>query len=271
MLTQRHFSMSTLSATIAIRRYIASHPEADAESAAISIRRLDADLAYNDFAAGLELHRILPSALAFGDPQGDLRSTLSFLISQIRPWWTKGFPYGRERVSGFLERDEAQCFRAAGLFDEPPSAEVVLWWDQRAQTVRAEINERLLLQGREAERLSFAYERDRLKALGVAREPRWIAIEDNTAGFDILSYDQGPVEPVSRLIEVKSSTQNPPRITLTRNEWEAATRFDQSYIFHIWTLPARTLIERRVADMVQHIPKDEGSGVWIAVEIAVRR
>jgi Domain of unknown function (DUF3883) len=98
-----------------------------------------------------------------------------------------------------------------------------------------------------------------------------IAIEDNAAGFDILSYDQGPVEPVSRLIEVKSSTQNPPRITLTRNEWEAATRFDQSYIFHIWTMPARTLIERSVADMVPHIPKDEGSGVWTSVEITVRR
>jgi hypothetical protein len=188
-------------------------------------------------------------------------------------FWFPRFGRGGLRDSLMVGSVSAAFLNATkrSAFDEPPSAEVVLWWDQRAQTARAEINERLLLQGREAERLSFAYERDRLKALGVAREPRWIAIEDNTAGFDILSYDQGPVEPVSRLIEVKSSTQNPPRITLTRNEWEAATRFDQSYIFHIWTLPARTLIERSVADMVQHIPKDEGSGVWIAVEITVRR
>jgi hypothetical protein len=269
MLTQRHFSMSALSATIAIRRYIATHPEADVEEAAISIRRIDVDAAGNDFVAGLELHHILPSELAFGDPQGDLRTTLSFLISQMRPWWTKGFPYGRERVSGLLERDETQCFSAAGLFDEPPSAEIVLWWDRHAQTIRADLNERLLLQGREAERLSLAHERDRLKTLGIARDPRWISIENNAAGFDILSYDQGPVEPISRLIEVKSSTHISPQIFLTRNEWEAAARYGESYIFHIWTLPAGTLIERKVADIAQHIPKDEGSGVWTTVQITV--
>ena len=181
----------------------------------------------------------------------------------------KGFPYGRERVAGLLERDEAQCFRAAGLFDEPPSPEVVLWWDRFAQTVRVEIDDRLLLQGREAERLSLAHERDRLKMLGVAREPRWMAIENNAAGFDILSFDKGPVEPISRLIEVKSSTHNPPRIILTRNEWEAATRFGESYIFHIWTLPVQALIERSVAQMIEHIPLDRGSGEWGTVEIAM--
>jgi len=63
-----------------------------------------------------------------------------------------------------------------------------------------------------------------------------MAIEDNAAGYDILSYDVGPVEPTSRLIEVKSSMQNPPRIILTRKEWEAAARYSETYVFHIWSL-----------------------------------
>ena len=261
--------MSALSATIAIRRYIADYPEADAENAVISIRRIDADASGNDFDAGLELHVALPAETKFTDPQTDLRTTLSLLISEVRPWWTKGFPYGRERLRGLLGRDEAQCFRAAGLFDEPPSADTIQWWDSLAQTARAELNDHLLLQGREGERLSLAHERERLAALGIAREPRWIAIEDNGAGYDILSYSPGTVEPMSRLIEVKSSTQDPPRIILTRSEWEAAKRFGDSYVFHIWALPRNTFLERSVAEMVRHIPEDQGSGVWKAVEITI--
>jgi Protein NO VEIN, C-terminal len=40
----------------------------------------------------------------------------------------------------------------------------------------------------------------------------------------------GPIEPVNRLIEVKSSTQNPPRMILTRGEWEAAIRYGDSFV-----------------------------------------
>ena len=159
--------------------------------------------------------------------------------------------------------------RAAGLFEEPASDETVLWWDKFAQAARAELNDRLLLQGREGERLSLFHERDRLAVLGIAREPRWVAIEDITAGYDILSYAPGTVEPMTRLIEVKSSTQNPPHIILTRGEWEAAVQFGGSYVFHIWALPGNKLIELNVGEMARHIPEDKGSGVWSAAEIII--
>lgn len=171
MAAHTHFSISALSATIAIRRYISDHPEASAESAAVSVRRLDADSAANDFDRGLEIHGLLPAVLTFSDPPGHLRLTLARLVTLHRPWWTKGMPYGRERLTALLEQDEAQCFRAAGLFEEPASDPVVRWWDELAQAVRAQVSERLLLQGREAERLSLAHEKKRLADLGIARAP----------------------------------------------------------------------------------------------------
>jgi hypothetical protein len=71
------------------------------------------------------------------------------------------------------------------------------------------------------------------------------------------------------LIEVKSSTQNPPRIILTRNEWDAAVRFGDAYVFHVWRLPAQDLIERSVTEIKMHIPDDHGQGRWREVEIAL--
>lgn len=267
MSVQRHFKMSALNAVIAIRQYIRNHPEADAESAAVSIRRIDADLAANDFEAGLAINEILPPEITFLEITSDLRASLHALIVRHQPWWLRGFPYGRKRLADMLEDEEAQCFRSAGLFEEPPSSAVALWWDQIAKSVRSEIKNSLLLQGRKAEALSFEYEKSRLASLGIVRQPIWMAIDDNGAGYDILSYDLGPVEPINRLIEVKSSTQNPPRMILTRGEWDAAVEFGEAYVFHLWALPNNKLVERKVTDIAPHIPRDQGVGVWANVEI----
>ena len=266
---QRHFTMSTLSATIAIRQYLSKHPGVDVASAATSLRRLDVDVAADDFESGVELHLILPKDITFKNPTKDLQEVLAALIDYHKPWWVKAFPYGRTRVRDMLGPEEMQCFRAAGLFHEPIPQEVVSWWDQIAQTVRARINESLLGQGREAELLSLDYERHRLTSLGIGRQPIWIAIEDNGAGYDTLSFDSGVIEPVSRLIEVKSSTQQPPMIILTRSEWEAAVQYGESYIFHVWTLPSKRLIEITVAEIARHIPHDQGHGLWNKVEIPI--
>jgi len=54
-------------------------------------------------------------------------------------------------------------------------------------------------------RLNIHRDKEQCLALEIARAPRWTAIEDNAAGYDILSYVAGTVEPTSRLIEVKGS------------------------------------------------------------------
>src|ERR1700678_307426 len=167
MSAQRHFTMSALSATIAMRQYLSKHAQVDAVSAATSLRRLDADVAADDFESGVEVHYILPNNITFKSPTKDLQAALAALIYYHKPWWVKGFPYGRGRVKDMLSAEEMQCFRAAGLFHEPIPQEAVSWWDQIAQTVRADVNESLLRQGREAELLSLDHERRRLALLGI--------------------------------------------------------------------------------------------------------
>jgi hypothetical protein len=267
MSAQRHFTMSTLSATIAIRQYLHNHTGVSSEDAATSLQRLDCDIAANDFASGLEVNALIPDHLTFANPVTDLMAALASLIAHHRPFWMRGFPYGRSRVSEMLSIDEAQCFRAAGLFNEPPTATVREWWDNIAQEVRANLEDTLLEQGRVAEEYSYEYERMRLVSLGILRAPIWVAVNNNGAGFDILSYDPGPIEPLNRLIEVKSSSQNPPRMILTRGEWEAAINYGAAYVFHLWKLPKKELLECKVADVAPHIPIDRGSGIWGNVEI----
>jgi hypothetical protein len=267
MSTQRHFTMSALNAAIAIRRYRNNHDGVTPTDAAISLQRLDADTAANDFASGLELCDILPDHLSFVDLLSDLRSSLTKLIYYHKPIWIRAFPYGRSRVAELLSVDEAQCLRSAGLFDDPPSRAIRDWWDEIAQSVRTQLADSLLAQGRVAEELSFQYEKKRLTELNIEREPIWVAIDNNGAGYDILSYDRGPNEPINRLIEVKSSSQDPPCMILTRGEWEAAVKFGSAYTFHLWALPNATLLECKVSDIAPHIPVDQGTGRWEKVEI----
>ena len=275
MTAQRHLTMSALGAAIAIRRYLQNHPDASADAAALAIRRSDADFMSSDFESALELHEILPIHLVFETYHDNLRECLEFLLLKHRPWWIQAIPYGRERVASAIGegsdegRDELQSLRAAGLYTDPVTEEAVQWWDRLARAVRSDIDDRLLLQGRAAERLSLEYERARLKSLGILKVPHWKSIEDNGAGFDIHSYDVGAVEPISRLIEVKSSTRTPVRIILSKNEWAAALRYGDSYVFHIWELPAQRLVEKTVKEIASHIPVDQGEGTWLNVEIEI--
>jgi hypothetical protein len=194
---------------------------------------------------------------------------LSLLIELHRPWWLRLAPYGRQRVAGALTKDELQTFRAAGLMDAPPSDVVVTWWDNLAARARQFLDEQLTEQGRYAETLSFRYEASRLSDLGIDEAPRWIAIEDNAAGYDILSYDVTERGLVNRLIEVKSTVSVVPRLFLTRNEWEAALKFGASYHFHIWSLPAEVLTIKSAIELTPDIPTDSGQGTWQQVEIVL--
>jgi hypothetical protein len=119
--------------------------------------------------------------------------------------------------------------------------------------------------------LSFDHEVARLAELGIAKSPRWVAIDDNTAGYDILSYDRGPLEPISRLVEVKSTIQSPLRFFVSRNEWNLANRSGTAYTFHVWDLRADQprLYERTAAQVGMHIPLDQGKGKWTVAEIPV--
>jgi hypothetical protein len=125
---------------------------------------------------------------------------------------------------------------------------------------------------RQAEALTLSHEKERLRTLGISEDPKWVGLDDNTAGYDVLSYDKGAVGRINRLIEVKSTVVSPLRFELTRNEWDQAARFGQQFHFHIWNLAATPprLFERTVAEIEPDVPSDKGAGRWIRTEIPVK-
>lgn len=261
------FRMSAFAALIGLRRYLHDYPNTPVEEAALSLRRSDADFAAADFDGAIRLHSQFPADIDFANPGASLRRGLAVLIEAHRPWWCRFFAYGRQRLATALTQDELQTFRSAGLLEENPPADVVQWWDAFACLMRATEDERLNAQGRHAEGLSLQHERKRLQSLGITEEPRWIALEDISAGYDLQSYEQTAYGLRNLLIEVKSTQRSPPRMFLTRGEWDAAAQYGDAYTFHLWKLPAEELTVITVAEMAQHIPQDHGSGRWTELEI----
>jgi hypothetical protein len=263
----RLLSMSAFEAAFVLRSFRQRNPAYLDEQLVETIRAVRSDFYPNDYEAGLTLERLIPAEVDLQPNSNYFRVAIDKLIDSSNPLWVRLAPGGREHVLQAVSRNGAQCFRNAGLLETPPSKAVADWWDALAARVRSQIDTRLLEQGREAERLSFVFECERLRELNIEREPRWTSIEDNNAGYDILSYNPGSPGPTNRLIEVKSSTQNPPRMILTRGEWEAAIKYGEAYVFHLWMLPTNEVIEYQMADIAAHIPVDKGSGVWGNVEI----
>jgi hypothetical protein len=266
---ERLLSMSAFEAAFVLRKFRVLNPTYSDEQLVEVIRSVRADFYPNDYDAGLSLEHLIPSELDGSSDNDYFRAAIDGLIQMHQPLWTRLAPGGRDHVLRAVSTNGAQCFRNAGLLETPPSKVVSDWWDALAATVRNERDAKLLDRGREAERLSLEFEKKRLKDLKIGLEPRWVSIEDNGAGYDILSFAPGATDPINKVIEVKSSTLTPPRIIVTRGEWEAALTYGEAYVFHVWGAGAQHPIEMNAAEVARHIPVDQGVGTWMKTEIVI--
>jgi hypothetical protein len=235
----RLFSMSAFEGLRSIRRHQSSHPDIALPELAHLVSRVDSDGATYDFEAALRLSEIVAIRASADDAVIFYQHCIESVVLHYQPIWVRIIALGRKKLIQKLSRDETQCFREAGLLIEPPTLEIIAWWDRVAAAARAAADQIKLERARIAEQLSLEHEVKRLKAIGIERRPIWISVEDNTAGYDILSYDPNPVEATNRLIEVKSTIASPLRFRLTRHEWETACSFGKPYHFHIWDLRAQ--------------------------------
>jgi hypothetical protein len=200
-----------------------------------------------------------------------MRLFLTRLLECDQPPWIVAALRGRSALFSIMPPAAAQCFSLAKLFDSTPDTDAVLWWDKLAESQRSDENGRLKDRGREGERLTLEYEIRRLSGLGINEKPKWVAIDDEWLGYDVLSYDLKPNgATTNRLIEVKACSGLPLQIFLTRNEWERAIQAKDAYIFHVWYLPTGQLIELDLEHIRSHIPEDQGSGVWREVRIQLK-
>lgn len=263
---ERLLSMSVFEAALVIRTFKEKNVGLSDDEVVHTVRSVRADLYPLDYEAGLLLENVLPPNTDVS-PRAFFRSCVDRVVALKSPLWVRLAPGGREQVTRALGLNVAQCLRAAGLLDNPPDRDTWLWWDRLASVVRADRDAALLVQGREAELWSYERECALLAAAGIERTPMWVSIEDNSLGYDILSYRIEGENEVNRLIEVKSTQSNPPRLILTKNEWNATAQYGDALEFHLWTLQPKELYVLTVGEMQQHIPENRGSGMWLQVEV----
>lgn len=265
----RVFAISAFEGLRALRLRRVSHPYLSLADLAHLVRQVDPDGGSHDFEAAFHLEIIVATTAPATEASGFYRHCIEAAIPAFRPLWGRIITLGRRKFEQKLSRDEAQCFRSAGLLDVPPTPEIIGWWDRVAGHARLRADQEKMARARQAEQLSLEYEAWRLARLAIGKDPIWMAIEDNTAGYDIHSFDIGTDEPVNRLIEVKSTIMSPLRFRLTRHEWDTAVKYGTAYNFHIWNMQALQLYELSVADILPHVPTDNERGKWENVEIPV--
>lgn len=267
----RIFSMSCFEALRRLRQCQGGNQGKTLEDALRLLAVVDADAGTLDFESGCSLHQHLAAIAPYEQPVRFYRACIEAAIVVHRPVWLKVVTLGRQKLLTKLSRDEVQCFREALLLSQPAENDVIHWWDLLASKARQLGDLEKLARAREAEMLSLRHEKQRLMALGIHRAPEQTYLEDNTAGYDIKSYDHGPYEPTARLIEVKSTIASPLRFRLTRNEWESAIRYGAAYHFHIWDLTTKPprLHERTIEQVARHVPTDNERGRWQHVDIPV--
>ncbi len=260
----RILAMSAFEAAYLIRTFREKNPELSTLDIIDTARAVRADFYPHDYDAGAEIEGRIPRQLV-SPLESFFTAAIEAIIAYRSPFWARLAPAGRNHVLQAIGVNGVQCLRSAGLLAS--DARATNWWDALASANRGERDARLLAQGREGERLSLAYERDRLQRAGISRAPVWVAIEDNTVGYDILSYTWHDDCEINRLIEVKTTQANPPRMILSRNEWKTAEQYGSAFEFHLWNLTSEALTVYSVDEIRAHIPTDNGTGRWENVEI----
>lgn len=192
-----------------------------------------------------------------------LRQAIWSYVDQVRPPWIANAPSGRSRVMRFVGPQLAQVFAEAGLASELDEA-AIGFWDELAARARGRESHRNTAIGRRGERLSFEYETART---GI--EPRWVSLDSNSAGYDILSRVHADAA-APLLVEVKASVAGVDGTChISRNEWAMAAD-SVHYVFDLWAIDdtAPALFARVAAkEMESHIPTDAGSGSWETVAV----
>lgn len=193
-----------------------------------------------------------------------LREMVMQLVLSLEPSWVRLAVRGRAAILNYAPAEVIQCLEESGLA-EAIDPTTVAWWDQLSGAERGEEDQRMLEEGRRGERLSYEYE-----CLRTGFEPRWVALENSAAGYDLLSVvsrtDRTPM-----VIEVKTTIQawSTGRFWLTQNEWDILSRSDHAEL-HLWGIAGEYLQFCAVESsaLLTHTPVNRGAGKWEVLSVA---
>lgn len=198
------------------------------------------------------------------DHRTRMRTAILDYIEVVRPSWLQFAPFGRSRVVSFAGSTVEQVLDEAGLVFGTDEA-TVAFWDALAARARGLRDHRLTAIGRLGERASLEYEQSR-----TGLEPKWVALENNADGYDLLSVVDGSNHR-SLSVEVKTtSLESGGFFHITRNEWNWATSCND-HVFHLWRtkdIPAaKPTFVVSASSMRVHVPLEQGIGTWESVMI----
>lgn len=271
---ERLFTISAFEALRHMRAALSQVSDISIEDCPEAVVAYSPEAAAYDLDAALELHSVVTADAPHESVRFYRECIISVLLLEM-PAFAKLMTRGRGRfiksIQGDEYRDIESVFREARLLDEPPLDEDVAWWDTILGRVRLYNDEEYQVRSRAAEKLTLLHEAAELERLGIERSPAWTAIEDNWAGYDVLSYRETAEGIQALLIEVKSTIASPLRFIVTRNEWNNAEKVGEAYLFHVWDMAKDPpdLFIRTVDQVRAHIPADNEKGKWKTAEIPV--
>ncbi len=220
-----------------------------------------------NFNLGLLYGQIFGWQLEIPPSAEGLREFTALYVARFKPYWLHAVPSGWARLRSVATENTLQCLREAGGMSADIDSDTLRWWDSLAAQARADSDIKKMENARKAEKLSYDYEIRRTRSLGIRYTPLWVSLEDNSVGYDILSFDLVGGTTRRMMIEVKSTTSN--TVYITRNEWRNAEAAKGFSLFHIWRLPEAKLLTVTPEILQAHIPVDSGSGQWQQASIAV--
>lgn len=196
------------------------------------------------------------------NPQKRLQIQIQHMIEELLPKWGATIIQGRKAFFNYAPLEVVQCFSEANLFDTY-DLDALRLWDTLASLYRKDKDLNNVIIGREGEYLSYCYEKKR-----TGETPRWISLEYEGLGYDILSRRSSTLAE-KLLIEVKTSKQawDNAVFHLTRNEWNILSNSDCALV-HLWSIsqspPLFSIIS--IEDLRPHVPLDQGNGQWSDME-----
>ena len=184
---------------------------------------------------GLEIINELNTKIKEHDYQIILRQILSKYLKDEKPGFLLRITGGRDYFLNYIDENFEQLLNDAGLYSEinlsKEGREIGNWWDDLSVFVRNLEKDKKLDQGREGEEKTIRYEINKLKKLDIKKKPKWISYEDNSAGYDVLSWDE---EQNKIFIEVKATNNTNGLFYLSKGEWRFSVSAKDNYFIHVW-------------------------------------
>ena len=194
-----------------------------------------------------------------------LRSNLFQIIVALNPDWIKKVELGRDFVFNAINtlpndtegREIMHTFKVCKLKDEN-DIDTVLWWKRLSENYRN--NYFNIQKGIDGEFLTLRYESKKLNELNINRQPLLKSIDDETLGYDVLSFRSLSNELHEIYIEAKFSNNN--QFFLTKNEWSAANKYKENYFIYFWDGVADLPKIIKFDELREYILDDKENSTW---------